>query len=76
MNDSEPANKLSLEWFKGGPDGRVALIFDAKTWQVFETVANDREESAEHMITRAVVHCLGSIVEDNMVLNRILRGSG
>jgi len=76
MSDTEPANKLSLEWLKGHPDGRVALIFDARTWQVFEAVANGREESAEHMITRAVVNCLGSIVEDNMVLNRILRGSG
>jgi hypothetical protein len=69
-------NKLSLEWLKGDPDGRVALIFDAKTWQTFQTIADGREESAEHMITRAVVNCLGSIVEDNMTLNRILRGSG
>jgi hypothetical protein len=71
----EPNNKLSLEWFKGGPDGKVGLIFDAKTWKLFEDVAAKQEQSAEHMITRAVVNCLGSITEDNMVLNRILRGS-
>jgi hypothetical protein len=68
-----PANKLTLEWVKGPND--VALVFDAKTWKVFEDVAAKREQSAEHMILRAVVGCLGSIVEDNTVLNRILRGS-
>jgi hypothetical protein len=67
----EPGNKLTLEWVKDA--NGVALVFDAKTWKVFQDVANKGEQSAEHMILRAVVGCLGSIVEDNMVLNRILR---
>jgi hypothetical protein len=29
--NTEPKNKLTLEWTKGSPDGHVALIFDAKT---------------------------------------------
>ena len=67
-------NKLCLEWVKD-PD-EIALVFDAKTWKVFERVANEREQSAEHMILRAVVGCLGDVVEDNYMLNRILHGSG
>jgi hypothetical protein len=69
-----PQNKLTLEWVKH-PDG-VALVFDAKTWKAFEFVANEREQSAEHMILQAIVKCLGEVVEDNYVLNRILHGSG
>jgi hypothetical protein len=67
-------NKITLEWCEA-PDG-VALVFNKETWAVFETVANMEEVSAKHMITRAVTGCLGSIVEDNFVLNQILRGSG
>ena len=69
-----PNNKLSLEWVTA-PDG-MALFFDKATWKVFQDAANRREQSAEHMILRAVVACLGTIVEDNMVLNRMLRPSG
>ena len=69
-----PDNKLSLEWVKAR-DG-MALVFDNATWNVFKDVANRREQSAEHMILRAVVACLGTIMQDNMVLNRILRTSG
>lgn len=69
-----PQNKLSLEWVKH-PD-EVALVFDTKTWKVFEEAANKHEQSAEHMILRAIVGCLGDVVEDNYVLNRILHGSG
>ena len=69
-----PNNKLSLEWVTA-PDG-MALVFDKATWKVFKDAANRREQSAEHMILRAVVACLGTIVEDNMVLNRMLRPSG
>jgi hypothetical protein len=65
--------KISIEWMEAR-DG-IALYFDKQTWKVFETVANLEEQSAKHMITRAVVGCLGSILEDNMVLNQILRGS-
>jgi hypothetical protein len=67
------AGKLTLEWVKA-PDG-IALFFDNPTWKVFEKVANDREQSAEHMILRAVVGCLGEILQDNVMLNRIMRGS-
>jgi hypothetical protein len=67
------AGKLTLEWVQA-PDG-IALVFDHPTWKVFEKVAHDREQSAQHMIVRAVVGCLGDILQDNMVLNRILRGS-
>jgi hypothetical protein len=66
-----PENKLSLEWVSA-PDG-MALFFDKATWKVFQEAANRREQSAEHMILRAVVACLGQIMEDNMVLNRMLR---
>jgi len=69
--NTEFLNKLSLEWVKGA-DG-IALVFDAKTWKIFTDAAGVREQSPEHMITAAVVGCLGTIVEDNMVLNRILR---
>jgi hypothetical protein len=71
--NTESDNKLSLEWVNGA--NGVALVFDAKTWKVFEDTAGAREQSAEHMITAAVVRCLGPILEDNMVLNRILRRS-
>ena len=62
--------KLSLGWVIHRD--QVALVFDAKTWKVFEQVANEREQSAEHMILHAIVGCLGEVVEDNDVLNRIL----
>jgi hypothetical protein len=71
---TEPHTRLSLEWVKS--PNEVALVFDRATWKVFEQTARLREQSPEHMITRAVVDCLGQIVEDNMVQNRILRGSG
>jgi hypothetical protein len=66
--------KLSIEWVESPSD--MALVFDKPTWKIFEQIANGREQSAKHMITRAVVGCLGSILEDNMVLNQILHGSG
>ena len=71
---TSPDNKLTLEWIVS-PDG-MALFFDKATWKVFKDAANRREQSAEHMILRAVVACLGTIMEDNMVMNRILRPPG
>ena len=68
-----PDNKLCLEWVVA-PDG-MALFFDKTTWKAFKDAANSREQSAEHMILRAVVACLGTIMEDNLVLNRMLRPS-
>ncbi len=49
--NSKPDNRLSLEWVKGR-DG-VALVFDKRTWKVFEEAARAREQSAEHMILSA-----------------------
>ena len=69
----DPNKKISLEWIHE-PDG-MSLYFDKPTWEAFKRVAATREQSPEHMILRAVAGCLGAIVEDNMVLNRILRGS-
>ena len=68
------STQLSIEWVE--TPGDIALVFDKRTWKVFEEVANSQEQSTKHMITRAVVACLGEIREDNMVLNQILRGSG
>jgi hypothetical protein len=63
--------KLTIEWVQQ-PDGSRALVFDAKTWAVFEAVANDKGEDARHMINAAVSECLGAVVMDNYVLNRFL----
>jgi hypothetical protein len=68
--NSEPDNKLTLEWVKGN-DG-MALVFDAKTWKVFEDNAKRRDTTAEQMITTAVAGCLGPILMDNYILNRFL----
>jgi hypothetical protein len=68
--DIEPGRTLSLGWVRRA--NRVALVFDANTWTIFETVARTREQSPDHMVLRSAVGCLGTIVEDNMVLNRIL----
>jgi hypothetical protein len=65
------AKKFSLEWVKE-PDG-VSLFFDQRTWSMFKEAAKAREQSAEHMITRAIVETFATILEDNMVLNRIMR---
>jgi hypothetical protein len=33
-------------------------------WKIFKDIANRREQSPEHMVIRAVVGCLGTIVEE------------
>jgi len=71
--DDIPADRIALE--QNGPYGRAALIFDAKTWTTIKVAANARDQFAEHIVTRAIVNCLGSILMDNMALNRFLRGS-
>jgi hypothetical protein len=63
--------KITIEWVLQ-PDGSRALVFDAKTWAVFEAVANDKGKDARHMISAAVSECLGAVVMDNYVLNRFL----
>jgi hypothetical protein len=68
--NSAPDNKLSLEWIRSA-DG-VALFFNNRTWKVFQDAAKAREQSAEHMILRAVTGTIGPILADNYVLNRFL----
>ena len=63
--------KVTIEWVQQ-PDGGRALVFDAKTWAVFEAVANDKGKDARHMTSAAVSECLGAVVMDNYVLNRFL----
>jgi len=53
--------------------GAVSLLFNARTWMVFEETAKARETSAEHMIMKAVLGSFGAILADNYVLNRFLR---
>jgi hypothetical protein len=69
--NSEPDNKLTLEWVKGA-DG-MALVFDPKTWKTFQDAAKMRDTNAEHIIVAAVAGCLGPILMDNYTLNRFLR---
>jgi hypothetical protein len=57
--NSQPANKLTLEWIKL-PDGAVALRFDARTWKAFEESAKGRDTSAENMVVTAVVETLSA----------------
>jgi hypothetical protein len=63
--------KLTLDWV-WQPDGSRALVFDAKTWAVFEAAAKVKGQDPRHMISAAVVECLGTVVVDNFVLNRFL----
>lgn len=53
--------------------GAVSLLFDRRTWKLFEETAKARETSAEHMIVKAVAGSFGAILADNYVLNRFLR---
>jgi hypothetical protein len=68
----EPDNKLTLEWIKLD-DGRMALVFDEKTWKAFKDNARARDKTPEQMITTAVVGSFGPILMDNYTLNRFLR---
>jgi hypothetical protein len=70
--NSKPDNRLTLEWVKSA-DG-VALVFDPRTWKVFEEAAKAREQSAEHMILSAVAGTIGPILMDNYTLNRFTGG--
>jgi hypothetical protein len=67
---SEPDKKLTLEWVKA-KDG-IALVFDRRTWKIFEGAARARDDTAEHMILSAVVQTLGTVLMDNYTLNRFL----
>jgi hypothetical protein len=62
----------SSQAFLKEADGSAALLFDARTWMVFQETAEAREQSAEHMILTAVVGSFGDIQQDNYVLNRFL----
>jgi hypothetical protein len=60
-------NKLTLEWVKLR-EGSRALVFDAKTWAVYEEAAKARGKTARQMITTAVAGSLGPILIDNYSL--------
>ena len=57
-------NKLTLEWVKLR-EGARALVFDAKTWAVYEEAAKAKGKTARQMITTAVGSSLGPILIDN-----------
>ena len=61
------ANKLTLEWIKLRKGSR-ALVFDAKTWAVYEEAAKAKGKTARQMITTAVGSSLGPILIDNYSL--------
>jgi hypothetical protein len=54
--------KLTLEWRAG--EDHVALLFAPETWLAFESAAEGKGMTAQEMITRAVVHTLGTVVFD------------
>jgi hypothetical protein len=66
-----PAANPTLAFLKTS-GGAVSLLFDARTWKLFEETAKVRETSAEHMIVKAVIGSFGTILADNYVLNRFL----
>ena len=49
------------------------LVFDPKTWGLFEQAAKAKEMDARHLISNAVAEAFGTIMLDNYVLNRFLR---
>jgi hypothetical protein len=69
--DRSNDRKLTLEWVQQ-PDGSRALVFDAKTWAVFERAADAKGKTAQHVISAAVAECVGTILMDNYTLNRFL----
>jgi hypothetical protein len=72
LEAAKPVENPSLAFLKTS-GGAVSLLFDARTWMMFEQVAKARETSTEHMIVKAVVGTFGAILADNYVLNRFLR---
>jgi hypothetical protein len=58
------AGKLVLEWITLS-DGRPALAFEKPTWLIYEETAAGRNQSAQQMITAAVVGSIGPILIDN-----------
>jgi len=57
-------NKLTVEWVKLR-EGARALVFDAKTWAVYEEAAKTKGKTARQIITTAVASSLGPILIDN-----------
>ena len=45
-----------------------------KTWAVFEQAAADKGQTAQHLISAAVVASVGTIMMDNYTFNRFMRG--
>jgi hypothetical protein len=71
--NTKPDNKLTLEWMPM-KDGGMALVFDAKTWNVYRDVAKSQDKTAEQIVTTAVAGAIGPILMDNYVLNRFTGG--
>jgi hypothetical protein len=61
--------KLSLEWVILA-NGCPALAFDKPTWAIYEQVATERGQSAQHMIAASVAAAFGQIIADNYAANR------
>jgi hypothetical protein len=55
---------VALEWVEP-KDGSRALVFDPKTWAVFEQSATAKGKTAHQLITTAVTTALGPILMDN-----------
>ena len=52
---------LNLEW-RVLERNKVALIFDATTWSLFQETADSRGVDTQSMIIEALANALGSIV--------------
>jgi hypothetical protein len=63
------AEKLTLTWTMT-PDGEPALVFDRKTWALFEQAAALKGTAADHFICKAIADALGTLVMDNYQENR------
>lgn len=61
--------KLSLEWVILA-NGCPALAFDKLTWAIYEQVATERGQTAQHMIAASVAAAFGHIIADNYAANR------
>jgi hypothetical protein len=65
------ARKLTLEWVQA-PDGIRVLVFDARTWTLFDSAIAAKGKTAQQVISAAVAECFGTILMDNYTLNRFL----
>jgi hypothetical protein len=59
-DDRSTDRKLTLEWVQQ-PDGSRALVFDAKTWTVFDSANTAKGETAQHVISASVATCFAEM---------------